>query len=407
MKGDFSQWQQEQENVSGVLHQQGRVLLDSDWNAQTQVTTDWQDEAARQIIGAGVAAIPAHAPDGFKVTGANVTGSEVHLKLHPGRGWADGLAVALPGDAPPVMRTATYLQPPPASVSEIAAGVRDAVVLEVWREALNAFQVPDELIEPALGGPDTTERLYTAMRFRLFRLGAEDTCRSIIDRLRDDPNRLGKLHATLQPPETIAGDCPVEEGGGYSGFEHHLYRIEIAQVNGGATMFKWSQFNGGLVGRGECDLAGTDKKFTLTANDQAIKMSGLSAFYLEVVEYDADQGYWRVTYGAEVTLNDDDLDVTTEHYTPAAPPTGRVFFRLWNGIRPLSDFPKVGAGTDPTELRDGIRLEFDAPGGDNYRAGDYWTFKVRAGDIANPGGNPLPPRAAGDPELERGPGYQL
>ena len=60
MRGDFSSWRDERrENFNGVLHQQGRVLLDSDWNSQTRITNDWQDIAAQDIIGGLVAAVPA------------------------------------------------------------------------------------------------------------------------------------------------------------------------------------------------------------------------------------------------------------------------------------------------------------------------------------------------------------
>jgi hypothetical protein len=54
MKGDFSKWQFDKtDNFNGVLHQQGKVLLDSDWNAQTTIETDWQDTAGQDVIGAG------------------------------------------------------------------------------------------------------------------------------------------------------------------------------------------------------------------------------------------------------------------------------------------------------------------------------------------------------------------
>jgi hypothetical protein len=47
MKGDFSRGDAINEpNLNGVLHQQGRVFLDRDWNDQTQIALDWQDGAA-------------------------------------------------------------------------------------------------------------------------------------------------------------------------------------------------------------------------------------------------------------------------------------------------------------------------------------------------------------------------
>lgn len=393
MKGDFSRWDPvDGRNFNGVLHQQGRVLLDRDWNDQARLVSAWQDHAARDIIGPDVLAASARAPLAFKVEEARVVDDMVELQVHPGLAWADGLAVHLPGDpGAQVTRTAGYLEPPvqdpAAAVEEIDAGFRDAVILEVWREALNGFQVPDALIEPALGGPDTTERILTAMRFRLFRLADGETCHDIIDQLTDDPALQGTLTVSLLPTEATSGDCPTVEGGGYTGFEHHLYRVEMARVNdAGQSWFKWSAFNGGLVGRGRVDFSDpTNKQFHITANDQAIKHSGLTDFYLEVVAYDEAQGFWRVTYGAEVTRNGDALEVKAEHYTEPAGPSGRVFFRLWNEIRPIVEFAEPAPGGDPTELRDGIRLVFhDAPG-TNRRPGDYWTFEVRAGEIENAG----------------------
>ncbi len=411
MYGDFSRWKRPRhQNYAGVLHQQGRVLLDPDWNDQAVITNAWQDLAARQVIGSSVAAVSSQEPKSLQVTQAKVDGGQVTLQVQPGNAWADGLKVQVPEDpsnpGTPVTRSATYLEPPlqvaAVSVADIKAGTRDAVVLEVWREALNAFQTcqdlldPEDLLEPALGGPDTTERLLTAMRFRLLRLtSAEESCPDLAAKLQDDWGEKGKLQVTLRPTTTIPGDCPVVEGGGYVGFEHCLYRIEMARVNqpltksGAASQvrFKWSQCNGGLVGRGQCDLAAADRKITITANDQAIQMSGLESFYLEVVEFDMDQGCWRTTYGAEVSPNGLNLEVGQEHYVEATRPSGKVFFRLWNGIKPVSDFPKVAAPTEPHELNDGIRLEFDADTGSNYQPEDYWTFPVRAGDISHP--NPL------------------
>ena len=100
MRGDFSIWRDERrQNFNGVLHQQGRVLLDADWNAQTVITNDWEDTAARDIIGAGVAGVPADAPISFKITAAAVAGGELDLTVSPGRVWADGLLAYLDASA--------------------------------------------------------------------------------------------------------------------------------------------------------------------------------------------------------------------------------------------------------------------------------------------------------------------
>ncbi len=396
MKGDFSTWRDERrQNFNGVLHQQGRVLLDSDWNAQTAITNDWQDTAAFDIIGAGVAAVPADESESLRVKAAEVTGGQVKLTVAPGRVWADGLLAELFASTD-VTRFATYLGPPLQTPPNNpgAQNTRDAVVLEVWREEINGFQLPNLLIEPALGGPDTTERVHTEMAFRLLRLtDPADTCETIYDDLQDDFAGLGRLTVTLDaPPPPGDPDCPLVEGGGYTGFEHNLYRIEIANVKTGvAPQFKWSQYGGGLVGRGLFD--NTNRIITINAGQQAILNSGLQKFYLEVLVFDplppavTGLGHWRVAYGANVTLGsngtitlpDPLANTNPEVFFGDPPADGDVFFRLWNAIAPIADFD----GPAPLPLQDGILLQFDPAAAGKYRPGDYWTFPVRAGDIGN------------------------
>jgi hypothetical protein len=397
MNGDFSQWRpfDPTENFNGVLHQQGRVLIDPDWNEQTRILEHWQGRAGRDVIGGGVLAVPADDAKGFKVESAQVTTvggvQQVSIDVDPGHAWADGWLVFLAGEpsgsTAPVARTATYLTPPPSPIGD---GVHDAVILEVSREAFNGFQNPDRLTEPALGGPDTTERILTRIAFRLVRLAAGEDCHSIGDQLKDDPSTFGKLTVSLQPTVVVPGDCPVVEGGGYTGFEHQLYRIEIAAVNAGGPMFKWSQFNGGLVGRGRFTAGPPKDKAEITANLAAILTCGLTSFYLEAVQFDSDLGVWRVTHGANATLNNQqELELDPPAFSqPLTSGSGvfsgqPVFFRLWNGLLDVNAFTGT---TPPAELPNnvGIQLVFEPPAGKTYRPGDYWIFPVRAGEIGNP-----------------------
>jgi len=411
MKGDFSQWRpfDPNENFNGVLHQQGRVLIDPDWNEHTELVQHWQGQAGRDVIGDGIAAVAADDPDGFKIEAAKVittgTTRRVELQVHAGHAWADGLLVHLGGNAP-ITRVATYFEPPiqnpAADPSTIGDKVRDAVILEVSREALNGFQWPDRLIEPALGGPDTTERIQTRLAFRLLRLGVGENCHTIAPKLKDDPNTFGRLSVSLEPPVVVAGDCPVVQGGGYTGFEHQLYRIEVGPLGPGGRQFKWSRFNGGLVGRGNFvpgQLATSSSpaipdRVEVTANFTAIMTSGLSSFYLEAVQFDPTLGQWRVTYGATATLDPNNNNLVLSASTlgaslpiplpppsPPAPPPTDIFFRLWDGLLAIGGFTNTAT---PALLRDGIHLAFDTPATKTYREGDYWVFPVRAGEIKNP-----------------------
>src|SRR5258705_13782933 len=93
--GDFSRTLTER--WAGVLFQQGRVTMDTDGTAQTMITVDWEDTAASDIIGSGVAAIPADERDGFLVRAASVVGEGATILVEPGRAWVNGRLVRLPG----------------------------------------------------------------------------------------------------------------------------------------------------------------------------------------------------------------------------------------------------------------------------------------------------------------------
>src|SRR5512145_2353990 len=79
-------------NINGVLHQQGRVMRDADLTEGELIELAWEGQAGRDIIGSGVAAVPASEPNGFKIESAFVVeDGKVHVTVRPGRAWADGI----------------------------------------------------------------------------------------------------------------------------------------------------------------------------------------------------------------------------------------------------------------------------------------------------------------------------
>lgn len=382
MKGDFSKLDfNPADNFTGVLYQQGRVFSDQDGNAEAQIEGHLRTTLAQDAIGSNVAAVPAAVANSFKVTQAESDGTNVTVTFKPGRVWADGVPLQAGGTADLVLQAPYFgppIQNPMPAVSSIAAGVRDAVILEVWEEAFSAYQDPAQLIEPALGGVDTTERVKVQFGLKLLRLGPGDDCGNLD--LADDFDDKGKLTVTPSASMTITGDCPIAADGGYSGFEHYLYRIEIAAPTTTGARFKWSQFNGGLVGRGVFTSTGaTTGTVDIRANNQMINHCGLPGFYLEALKYDPLVGHWRVVFTADATLpQDDTLSLTNTSGTWPASSPNTAFFRLWNGIEFISDFPIPSGPAEPNELKDGIRIAFEANAAGKYTAGDYWAFPVRA-----------------------------
>ena len=327
MKGDFSQWDFDSlDNEIGVVHQQGRGLLDQDWNAATFIAAAQRQIQARDAIGPFVAAVPAEVNASFKVTQAEADANGVNITLNPGRIWVNGFVIDVT-EWLSMPQVATYLEPPfHASVidtSSIDAGVRDAVILEIWRDTLNAFQDSIDLLEPALGGVDTTERAKLFHQLRLLRLEPDDDCGNLAEKLADDFSSKGTLTVTAEEI-LVTGDCPVDAGGGYTGFEHYLIRVEIADPDGNDARFKWSRFNGGLVGRGKKST--TADKVAVQANDQMINHCGLTNFYLEAVEKNAATGVWEVTFTADATLSaDSELGLTSEEEIEADDPLAFLY----------------------------------------------------------------------------------
>lgn len=395
MKGDFSKFEFYPEaaattdkfnNDTGVLHQQGRALLDQDWNAADQIHRYLRQRQGRDVIGPNVAAIPAEQDDSFKVLNASLSGDVINLELNPGRAWLDGFHLNLPGSASDTREIDYFTAPvqyPRADPTDVANGspVRDAVVLEVWEESFNAFQDPKHLLETALGGVDTTERVRLFHNLKLLRLEAGDTCRNLADKLKTDLDARGKLTVSPSDNLSITGPCPVELGGGYTGFEHYLYRIEIAHPDeAGHARFKWSRFNGGLVGRGTYD--NSNDTISITANDQMINHCGLEHFYLEALQEDPDGAGWRITFRADATLSTEGT-LSLTNINGSWPSADEAFFRLWDGIRRVEE--NLAGLAEPNELEEGlgILVEFEPPAANNsnYIPGDYWHFPVRAAGV--------------------------
>jgi hypothetical protein len=171
MKGDFSRDNfHPSKHYTGVLRQQGRVDLDSDWNEETQILQYLRGTLAADSIGQSGAP---RSGGGFAIS---LSGNGQDLTISPGRIYVEGTLCEL--EAP-----ATYLnQPdypdPPALDPE--NGRTDLVYLDVWQRHLSAIEDPS-IREPSLGGPDTTTRLQTVWQVKVSKgtvSDEEEECRA-------------------------------------------------------------------------------------------------------------------------------------------------------------------------------------------------------------------------------------
>lgn len=374
MKGDFSRRSfDRKKHYTGVLKQQGRVDLDADWNEAVEIQEYLRRTRARDVI--GICGLP-KTGGGFGIGGVN-TQNGLDLTISSGRMYVDGILCELDADT-------TYLGQvdwPNPIPSVLAPGKRYLVYLDVWKRHVTAIEDPD-ILEPALGGPDTTTRLKTICQVKVKEVSADADCESELADWPPAPSR-GLLTTQVTPSVEEEDPCLIPMGGGYRGLENRLYRVEIHNVDeSGEATFKWSKDNGSVAFPVVAFVAGEPNKVKVKrlGKDQVLAL--------------------RVGDWAEVS--DDESELTGQAGTlariaiiDAAPDDSGWILTLDTG-QDLSLYnrgrhPKVrrwDQGGDaipvtlgiPISLGDGVEILFS---GDNFRIGDYWVFCARTatGDV--------------------------
>ena len=163
-----------------------------------------------------------------------------------------------------------------------------------WRSgasALSGFQ--DTRCSSQRSAARTLRALRTQFAFRLFRMGPNDTCETILgDRIQDNFRRAGQAdrHAGADDVTRAATARPWRAAATRASSTTSTASRSPSST-GGPPMFKWSQFNGGLVGTGLFDAA-SHRQLTIMGNKSAITTSGLTDCYLEAFDFDPQRGRW-------------------------------------------------------------------------------------------------------------------
>jgi len=265
-------------NFLGVVMQQGRVQLDSDWN-------EWQSEYSRRIQAGmldtvGQAVYPASTPNAFQVTPGTDSSGNYTLTIGAGRYYVDGLLAENHGpesqamwdpslaemSGAPAFSTTTAStsytsQPhlPGATLPTSADPGPYLAYLDVWQRDVTYLE-DSALIDQAVN-IDTTGRLQTIWQVKLLdlsSLASTPDCSTDIpgfDALNQPP--AGRLTSGLVP-NAGSGPCCLAPNTGFTGQENQLYRVEIHQpgtlsapsaggytfpLPGNTPTFKWSRDN--------------------------------------------------------------------------------------------------------------------------------------------------------------------
>jgi hypothetical protein len=270
----------------GVVMQQGRVQLDSDWN-------EWQAEFARRIQAGsldiiGRSGVPSTTPFAFQVSQPSQDSSGTwHVTIGVGRIYVDGLLAQNHGSTglvqwdsalaewvgapqtPTDYTSQPYLPEPVALPTPPTGPTLILVYLDVWQRDVSYIEDPN-LVDQAVG-IDTTGRRQTIWQVKF--LDVSNVAGGVTPATPD--SAISSWESVILPspslltngvvPSASSGPCALSPATGYTGLENQLYRVEIHQAGIAASgtttpvteplpagppptaTFKWSRENASVA----------------------------------------------------------------------------------------------------------------------------------------------------------------
>jgi hypothetical protein len=422
MKGDFTRDTFDPaKHFSSVLMQQGRVMLDADYNEQSAILLHYIRTLARDLIG------PYAAPfgnAGFELA----PDPEGGFSISAGRYYVDGILVENEVKCPYAAQP-HYQLPPDDEVlkeSKNKSGQIFWAYLDVWERHITSLE-DDSIREKALDGPDTCTRSKVVWQVKVLPIKTADgildlegngnklapqpetanpenapaienidesnairgtrqkfklRCESPLDGLL--PLSRARMAARVDPGYKYEDPCVTSPDSKYRGPENHLYRVEIHQGTDADTVtFKWSRDNGsnaaawlGTSGDdgNEIEVAST-RGFTaggwIELTDDTLDLAGEPGTLVKIAKIE----------GARLVIDPDNVPATG---APLAWSKQLINPRVrhWNQTR-RGDIKEGAVPLIETsakaerwiDLEDGIQVRFEAGG--EYRTGDYWLIPAR------------------------------
>lgn len=384
MNGDFSRWTFDPaKGYTGVLEQQGRVRMDADFNEFVAILEHLRQSLTTDVI--GVSGAPA-VGGGFAVVTATVQTVDGQprpkLEFSKGRIYVEGIACELASDTdldaqpyPPAPVPGLDLPPDASDGSERI----DLVYLDVWQRHVSAIE-DEDLREVALQGPDTTTRLQTICQIRVQPdvSGSDASCAGPLPAAITTPSG-GRLTTSVDVSAPPANPCIIAAGGGYTGLENRLYRVEIHRAGdlttSNSATFKWSRDNAAIVypiasfeaaDRVQVGQLGRDAALALQRND-----------WVEVIGDESELPGEAGTLAQIDTIDEARRLITFKSGTDLTQHANEQHARLrrWDGAG--SSGEGIAVSSADVEVEDGIKVRFGLDGTGTFHVGDYWFFAAR------------------------------
>jgi hypothetical protein len=431
MKGDFTRDTFDRaKHFSSVLMQQGRVMLDADYNEQSAILLHYIRTLARDLIGPYAA--PIENPGFFLDADTNGGG----FTISAGRYYVDGILVENETDCTYVTQPNYRLAPdddPVVRESKNGNGQLFWAYLDVWERHISSLE-DDSIRETALGGPDTCTRSKVVWQVKALSIelrgksskeirqleAAKAQFQELSDKEPIDSSKRAetqqkiasidekivalkgdkkprcdmpladlvtlsnaRLAARVDPGRKSDDPCVTSPDSKYRGPENHLYRVEIHESGAeGEATFKWSRDNGSnatawLGTDGDHIEVANTRGFTaggwIELTDDRLDLAGKPGVLVKVVKVE----------GGRLTV---DPETGPKTGTPLAwstqlvNPNVRHWHQAQRGDIELQDGAVLITETTAKDegwidLEDGIQIRFEAGG--EYRSGDYWLIPAR------------------------------
>lgn len=376
MKADLSRNSfAKNKHYTSVRQQQGRIFTDADWNEQNDIALDRDRRFSIDVLNSDGAPVDG---GGFAIQVIDDGGQE-NLHVASGRYYVNGLLAENESD---VLYTA---QPDlPGATLPADDGVYLAY-LDAWERPIDHLDDPG-IREEALNGADTAYRVQTIAQTKLIRIDDNGTVvppatpptawSDITDRV------LPGLTARALPAGTPDTSC---DGGGYTGLDNALYRIEIHKSGPPDTAtFKWSRSNAGLAHEWESQDGNELTIRALLQNSIAPELK--AGDWVEVTDAGLELENRRGTLVrlAQVDSRVLTIDPATAIHFDSGVATLDIadFSRGTRKIRPWDMSGPGGADGEIvveasvwTKIEAGIEVRFDSA---DYQSGDYWTIPARS-----------------------------
>lgn len=400
-------------HYAGVRMQQGRVLMDDDWNENERIDKEEQRRTQADVIGGY-----GSPDDGFKIGAVSTTGGLIDFTIHAGALYLGGIRFEMEKDETfrlqkDWLQKEDGLDLVPGGGGVPFSGERfDLVYLEAWQQAVSAVE-DSSLLEAALGGPDTTTRVRNMRRVKIFKDAGSAECAVAWKRLRTEweNRRLGRVNAAyewvsdmrltvsftrVEPENNL---CSPAVAGGYLGSENQAIRVQIT----GQNKFTWGFDNAAPLYRVQLSADGktvtmltrpkdqyhwpmTDQIVEIlpwsaalqalpTAPPESEKVAELSGFLTKVdARFNPDTGVFTLI--APVPANFRDQWTNRSDKADLDRPAQFYYLRVWNRSGDLASPVEIPytAGSAVDLGNTGIRVNFC---GNDWRAGDFWVIAAR------------------------------